>query len=177
MLVLKESGINAISKEYLDSLRKLEEGETVYFQLLTGIPNNDPDLTERAKRPINYGHVQIPAMDTIKDPFSKQTVRIGVVEDYDVRTGEVSKYKCYVPNQHLPQNPGIFSLRGGNLDDEELFEYLQITNYNRDVPNRDGKKEALFYEIKKNENTHKPVIVTPIQLKKHTVKEKDLAEV
>lgn len=172
MLELKESGINCISKEYLESIPKLEG--TKYFQLLTGIPNNDPDLREREKKPFLFGHVQILTNDTIRDPFSKKPVRIGVVEDFDVRSGEVTKYRSFVPNQHLMQNPGIFSLHEGNLDDEELYEYLQICNRNRDNPHRDKKVEAMFYEIK----SVTPTAVKPqpivVEVKKR-VKEPEVA--
>lgn len=147
MLELRESGINMLSKEYVESIPKLEG--TAYFQLLTGIPNNDPDQRERDKRPLLFGHVQISTRDTIRDPNTKKAVRIGVVEDFDVRTSEVIKYKTFVPNTHLMQNPGVFALHEGNLDDEELYEFLQICNSNRDNPNRDLKSEAMFYEIKK----------------------------
>lgn len=147
MLQIEKTGVNMISKDYQQSLKGFEPGETKYFQMLNGIPNNDPDPTEKAKRPILFGHTQIPTQDRIKDPFSKQHVIIGVVEDFVAETGFVTKWKLFVPNMHLPQSPGKFSLVEGNQDHEELYEYLQMCNYNRDNPNRDKKVEALFYEI------------------------------
>lgn len=165
---LKESGVNMISDEYMKSLKTLEEGEVVYFQLLTGIPNNDPDLSERQKKPTLFGHVQIPTNDTIRDPFTNKPVKIAVVEDYDAKTGEVTRSRMFVPNMHLPQNPGIFALRGGDIQDEEMYAYLQICNYNRDAKGRDTKKEAMFYEINKKQPSNvslaakaapKPVVI------------------
>lgn len=159
MLRIAKSGINMISEDYLKSIPKFKEGEIKSFQLLNSVPNNDSDLSERQKRPYFYGHVQIPTQDRIYDMKKDEkgdwvkadNVRIAVVEEYSVETGELIKPKLFVPNMHLPQNPGIFTLREGHADDEELYEYLCICNYNRDNQNRNKRVEPLFYEIKQTQ--------------------------
>ena len=148
MLRIEKTGVNVISKEYQESLKVLEPGQVARFQLINGVPNNDPDQNERAKRPVFYGHDQLLTHFKIKDPNSKQHVEVGVVEDFSVETGFVTKWKTFVPNMLMPQNPGVFTLTGGNMDDDELYEILQLSHENRDNPHRDKKVEAKFYEIK-----------------------------
>lgn len=156
MLQLSESKVNMISDEYRESIPKLVG--TKVFQMLNGIPNGDPDLTERQKQPILYGHCQIPTQDRIKDPKTGHTVIIGVVEDFEPKTGVVTKWKLFVPGMAERKFWGKFSLIEGNLADEEMYEYLQICNYNRDNPNRNKKIEPMFYEIKQGaEKEFKPL--------------------
>lgn len=148
MLKLPKSGVNMISEKLYADIPKFKENETKVFQTLNGIPNGDPDLTERAKEPILYGHCQIPTQDRIKDPYTGEHINIGVVEDFVPETSAVLKYKLFVPGMHEGKFWGKFTLKQGNQDDEELYEYLCICNYNRDNPNRNKKTEPLFYEIK-----------------------------
>lgn len=137
-----------ISKEYKETLKSLEVGEIARFQIINGVPNNDPVESERNKRPTLYGHDQLLTHFKIKDPFGKNHVEVGIVEDFSAETGFVTKWKTFVPNMFMPQNPGVFTLTGGNQEDDELYEILQMSPENRDNPYRDKKTEAKFYEIK-----------------------------
>lgn len=165
MLRIEKTGINVISKQYQESLKVLEPGQVARFQIINGVPNNDPDQNERAKRPIFYGHDQLLTHFKIKDPISKQHVEVGVVEDFSAETGFVTKWKTFVPNMHMPQNPGVFTLTGGNMEDDELYEILQMSPENRDNEHRDKKVDPKFYEIKTPEinfeklNRAKPKVV------------------
>lgn len=150
MLQIEKTGINMISKEYKESLKTLEVGEIARFQIMNGVPNNDPVESERNKRPMLYGHDQLLTHFKIKDPFGKNHVEVGIVEDFSAETGFVTKWKTFVPNMFMPQNPGIFTLTGGNQEDDELYEILQMSPENRDNPYRDKKTEPKFYEIKQH---------------------------
>lgn len=132
---------------------QLEVGQAVTFEMLTGVKNNDPDEKERQRNPILYPKANIPTRDRIKDPFlAKQGkdawVEI-VVADYWDKERPIER--LFVPGLSDGvtnfQFGGKFSLVGGNQRDEELYEYLMITNYNQDSilgEGRDTSKTPLF---------------------------------
>lgn len=181
MLQLSKSGVNMISKELLDTVPKFKDGEVKTFKCMWGIPNNQPHLMGNPnKKPILFGHSQIPTNDRIKDPITGKHVIIGVIEDFTAETEHVTKYKTFIPGQNELEFSGIFLLREGNQDEEELYEYLYLCNYNRDNPNRNKKIEPMFYEVNSNikfpvvgdslvrqpklvdTSAYKPVVSTPI---------------
>lgn len=153
MQKLIQSGVNCITKELEALIPKFKPGEVKVFQLLGGIPNNDPDMNERQKQPVLYGHRQIPTKDRIKD-LDGNFVEIAVVEQFDTKTGALIKPRLFVPNMGMKENPGTFILAEGNLEHEELYEYLAICNYNESCvnPNRNKNVEALFFEIKQDDS-------------------------
>ena len=160
---LEKTGVNCISPEMKAMLPKLKPGETKKFQMLGGVPNFDPDPTEREKRPMLFGWKQIPTYDTIRDWHTGDHVIIAVVQDFEPSTGALVKSRTFVPNQGLAQNPGIFMLIGGNIEHEELYEHFVMSNYNQSNPHRDISKDALFYEINPEATGFKP-IPKPIQV-------------
>lgn len=144
---------NAISEELLKSIPKLEVGQTVTFEMLTGAKNNDPDEKERQRNPLLYPKANIPTRDRIKDPYLAKQGKDAwvdiVVADYWDK--EVPRERFFVPGLSDGvtnfQFAGKFSLNGGNQRDEELYEYLMISNYNQDSilgEARDMSKAALF---------------------------------
>ncbi len=121
---------NDISPELLKKIPKLEHGKEVVFQMLNGIKNPDPDPDEQRKRPMLYPKHNIPTRDRIKD----------IDGDYkdlilcDAWKGdEPLRQTFFMPGKDLGGLfMGKFSLFGGNAKDEELYEYLMLTNSNQD---------------------------------------------
>lgn len=139
---------NRISEQLRkECIPKLKKGEVRKFQMLTGVENNDPDLTERAKQPIFYGAYQVRTWDRIFDPYLNNGeggyVDIGVVEEFDIKANQPTKFRLFVPGQ----GTGKFLLTGGKIKDEELFEYICICNENGSFKYRDESIQPLFEEI------------------------------
>jgi hypothetical protein len=144
---------NTISEDLMKSIPQLEVGQAVTFEMLTGVKNNDPDEKERQRNPVLYPKANIPTRDRIKDPYlAKQGkdawVEI-VVADYWDKERPIER--LFVPGLSDGvtnfQFGGKFSLVGGNQRDEELYEYLMITNFNQDSilgEGRDTSKIPLF---------------------------------
>lgn len=156
---------NKISDKLKKSIPKLKPGQSVTFQMLNGVPNPEPDQTERNKTPILYGKMQIPTKDRIFDPFLGDTgdyVDIGVLEsfrrDRDNQLEIVTK--LLVPGMGVFEFGGKFSLRGGKIEDEEMFEYLWICNHNGKNPHRDKSVPALFQPINLLEDSQATIKTT-----------------
>lgn len=144
---------NTVSEELMKLIPRLEVGQAVTFEMLTGVKNNDPDEKERQRNPILYPKANIPTRDRIKDPFLAQQGKDAwveiVVADYWDKERPIER--LFVPGLSDGvtnfQFGGKFSLVGGNQRDEELYEYLMITNYNQDSvlgEGRDTSKIPLF---------------------------------
>lgn len=133
---------NNISDELKKTIPTLESGQVVTFQMLNGTPNNDPDLAERLKTPFFYPATQIRTVDRIQDPFTKKFVDIGVVDEWE--GDRPVRYRFFVAGLTMSQFQGKFSLTGGSVEDEELFEYLYLSNYRADNSNRDVSVQPVF---------------------------------
>lgn len=144
---------NTVSEELMKLIPRLEVGQAVTFEMLTGVKNNDPDEKERQRNPVLYPKANIPTRDRIKDPFLAQQGKDPwielVVADYWDKERPIER--LFVPGLSDGvtnfQFGGKFSLVGGNQRDEELYEYLMITNYNQDSilgEGRDNSKIPLF---------------------------------
>ena len=144
---------NTVSEELMKLIPQLEVGQAVTFEMLTGVKNNDPDEKERQRNPILYPKANIPTRDRIKDPFLAQQGKDAwvdiVVADYWDKERPIER--LFVPGLSDGvtnfQFGGKFSLVGGNQRDEELYEYLMVTNYNQDSvlgEGRDTSKTPLF---------------------------------
>ena len=128
---------NAISEELKNQIPALEVGQTITFEMLTGQKNNDPDEKERQKSPMLYPKANIPLRDRIKDPYIKEGsswVDIVVADSWD-RDGN-PRERFFMPGISDGSGDfkfgGKFSLTGGNQKDEELYEFLMISNWNQD---------------------------------------------
>ena len=100
-----------------------------------------------------FGKHQIPTSDRIKDPFFKrgvsttpEYVQIGVPAEINPNTEAVVSTKPLIPGIGESQFLGKFSLVGGDVEDEEMYEYLWLSNLNGSNPNRD-KSIAPLYEF------------------------------
>ena len=144
---------NAVSEELMKLIPPLEVGQSVTFEMLTGVKNNDPDEKERQRNPMLYPKANIPTRDRIKDPFLAKEgkdpwIEI-VVADYWDKERPIER--LFVPGLSDGvtnfQFGGKFTLVGGNQRDEEMYEYCMITNYNQDSilgEGRDTSKTPLF---------------------------------
>ena len=137
---------NDLSKELLGKIKKLSSGESVTFSMLTGIKNPDPDPDEQRKRPMLYPKHNIPMNDYIKD-LDGEWKHIVIADSWD--SDKPAKESYFMPG--LDDGGlfnGKFTLMGGNKKHEELYEYLQICNYNESpLVERDVTKPALFKVI------------------------------
>lgn len=140
MQIVKD--FNSISVELAEKITPLQVGEVITFRMLNGTPN--PDDEDRKKRPILYGKEQIPMSDRIKD--GKRFVNIGVVTEWN--NDKPARFALFVPGVGWDNYfNGNFSFTGGNVGDEEMYEYCMLTNWNKDSitgSNRDKTKAPLF---------------------------------
>jgi hypothetical protein len=146
---------NNISDKLKAQIPKLKKGERVQFQMLTGMPNAEPDPIERAKQgEVLYGKVQLLTTFRIYDPYQKDSkgaevggyVDVGCVDQWLNETP--SKFRLFIPGitgvvVHNKAFAGRFDLQGGVVADEELFEILFLS------PEREGSPcQDSSYEIK-----------------------------
>lgn len=137
---------NDLSKELLGKIKKLSSGESVTFSMNTGIRNPDSDPDEQRKRPMLYPKHNIPMNDYVKD-LDGEWKHIVIADSWD--SDKPAKESYFMPG--LDDGGlfnGKFTLMGGNKKHEELYEYLQICNYNESpLVERDVTKPALFKVI------------------------------
>ena len=137
---------NDLSKDLLAKVKKLKSGESVTFAMLTGVKNPDPDPDEQRKRPMLFPKHNIPMNDYIKD-LDGEWKHIVIADSWD--SDKPARESYFMPG--LDDGglfTGKFTLMGGNKKHEELYEYLQISNYNeKPLVERDVTKPALFREI------------------------------
>lgn len=135
--------VGKINKVHDDTKpKKLEIGQVARYQLLNGNPNPNPDA--RKTVPVVYPSItQIPTRDRIFDPNSKEYVDIAVVENYDLKDGVITPKVFYVKGTEY----GIFACTGGNYEDEELYEFLELSNYNQSNKNRNAAVEPRYKRI------------------------------
>ncbi len=136
---------NDISAELQKKITPLGKGESVLFQVLGSIPNPDPDPNEVKKRPFLHPRRNIPMNDYIKD--GDNWMKIVVADRWE--KDEPLQERFFLPGIELGASlfNGKFQVTGGNKKDEELYEYLMITNYNKDSvlgEDRDDSIEPLF---------------------------------
>lgn len=162
MKVLKN--FNRISDKLREECIKPFDNGVKTFRMLNGVKNNDPDITERIKTPVFYPDAQIRTFDRIKDPYANEGkggfVDIGVVEHFDLTTEQPTKFRFVVRGQGI----GLFVLDAGSIDDVELYEFLCISNENKNFKYRDTRVVPLFEEVLEVDaveitNTHLDLIV------------------
>lgn len=136
--------INAVDEQSLP--KSLNAGETVVYQLLGGVENPDPDA--RKATPILYPVVvTIPSKDRIKDKTTGKIVDIGVVENYNINAAGQPEIKYKKLAVFAKANNGLFFCTGGNLSEEEQYEYYELSNYNESNTDRDTSVEPKFRRV------------------------------
>lgn len=142
---------NNISSELKARIPKLKRGETVVFQMLHGTPNPEPDEKERSKSPILFGKRQVLTTfrvydENIKDESGNKVGGYADVGCVDGWIGDTpTRFRCFVPGQGMhSQFQGKFSLSGGNVQDEELYEVLYLSPEREGTPCPDSSVETLY---------------------------------
>lgn len=142
---------NNISDKLRAQIPKLKPGETVTFQMLHGTPNPEPDEKERSKAPVLYGKRQVLTTFRIFDKYQTDEAKneVGGYVDIGCVDGWIGdrpeRYRCFVPGQgQYSQFQGKFSLSGGNVKDEELYEILYLSPEREGSPCLDSSVEILF---------------------------------
>lgn len=134
---------NNISDELKKQIPRLKPEEVVVFQMLNGTPNQDPDQNERAKEPVLYGKKQLRTNFRIYDDAKGEYVDVGCVDRWDGEKPD--RFRLFVPGMgEHSRFPGKFSLTGGNVRDEELFEVLWLSPEREGGPNKDSNIAPLF---------------------------------
>lgn len=143
--------INNISDTLKAKIPKLKPQQIVTFQMLNGVPNPDPDEKERSKDPILYGKVQVRTNFRVYDEHIKDAsgnevggyVDCGCVDQWSGDTPE--KFRFFVPGMgEYSRFGGKFSLQGGNVKDEELYEILWLSPEREGSPCKDESVQPLF---------------------------------
>ena len=99
---------NNISDKLKASIPQLKPGQKAQFQMLTGMPNPEPDPREKAKQgEVLYGKVQVLTNFRVYDPYQKDGegnevggyVDVGCVDQW---LGEnPSKFRLFIPGFRL----------------------------------------------------------------------------
>ena len=147
---------NNISEELKKKIPKLKPGEIVTFQMLNGTPNPDPDPKEQQKEPVIYGKRQLRTSfrvyDEFKNPVKNQDGTISYSGEY-VDVGAVERWDGERPDSFIMFVPGMgehsrfsgkFSLTGGRVKDEELYEILWLSPEREGTPCPDAAIPPLF---------------------------------
>lgn len=143
--------INNISDKLKASIPKLKPNQTVVFQMLNGVPNPDPDEKEKQKDPMLYGKVQVGTNFRVYDKYQKDDagtevggyVDVGCVDLWD--GDRPSKFRFFVPGMgEYSRFQGRFSLTGGNVRDEELYEILYLSPEREGSPCKDESVQPLY---------------------------------
>ncbi len=152
----KGKNFNNISDKLKSQIPKLKKDQRVSFQLLTGMPNAEPDPRERAKQgEMLYGKRQLLTNFRIYDPYQKDSegnevggyVDVGCVDQWLGDTP--TKFRLFIPGitgvvLHNRAFGGRFELVGGNHADEELFEILWLSPEREGSPCADSSYEVVF---------------------------------
>jgi len=119
-------------------------GKEMVFQMLNGQRNPDPDAEEQRRKPMIYPKQNIPMTDRIKDVDGSWKDMI-VAESWSGDKPNNPRFFMAGLDLYGIFN-GKFSLSQGNAEDEELYEYLMVSNYTENSilgKNRDTTKQPL----------------------------------
>lgn len=134
--------LNDVSDELVNSVPRLEPGQTRTFQFLNGIKVHDAENPAVFK--VEYGKFRFNLKDKIYDPYLKKTVDIGVPNIID--GDRVIDYKKFAPGEGEASFSGRFSLSGDNADEIEIFEFFMLCNRVKNNEHR-NKSEAPMLEL------------------------------
>jgi len=135
--MIRTAQYNNFSEKFQEDLKKacqLKQGQVVEFELLNikPDPNNPGKLLIPASK-------NIPSTDRVYDKHDEQwkdaALIRGIGQKGEVQFGRIL-FKI--------QNRGRISLRGGNAADQEIYEYLMISNYRSNNKLRDKSRVPMF---------------------------------
>lgn len=161
--MVKYKNLNNVSDEVVKQIPEMPE--EVVFQMLNGSPNNDMDRTEREKNPILYGKTQLMTKITIKDPKTNSFVDIGA--PMGVENDTVISYRPFLAGANRGIFNGKFSLRKGNVQDEELFQIFWLSPEREGSPFPDRRIKPKFKIVNHKEESAKTV--TKVQILKNAL--------
>lgn len=151
--MIRFKNLNNISEKLENEIPKLKQGEEVVFQMLNGHPNNDNDRNEREKNPILYGKTQLDTKIQIKDPYTNKIVEVGVPER--IENDNVVTFRSFLPGKDEGVFSGKFSLIGGRIKDEELFEILWLSPQREGSPCKDESIQPVFKIVNPKQESQK----------------------
>jgi len=131
----KHQDWNDISKESMPP--KLKRGEKAVYRIL-GI-KGDPARPETFKIP---SAVNVPGKDRVYDSTKDEYVDIANIKS----VGVGGKMKCHSVWFQKEYN-GVLVLDGSRRDDAEIYEYLELCNYNASNKNRSQDVKAIFERV------------------------------
>jgi len=139
----KHQDWNNISKESLPT--KLKKGEKAVYRILgiKGDPGNP--ATYRCPSAVN-----VPGKDRVYDTLLEEYVDIANIKSIGVG----GKMKCHSVWFQKEYN-GTLVLDGSKRDDSEIYEYLELCNYNASNPNRSQDVKAIFERVNPTANAEK----------------------
>lgn len=178
---------NKISEKLKKEIPSYKRGTVINFQMLNGKKNDDPDSNARQKTPFLYPATQIPTKDRIFDPYleDEKGKEVGGYVDIvvdPVMDGErLLSHRFFMPGLEAPQFHGRFALTAGKIGDDELFEYLWLSNHNKDNPHRDESIEALYRVLDEAQESKKEAqsadVAFEAQMKVRELKEEDARKI
>lgn len=125
--------------------KKLEKGQVVTYRLLTGVPNPHPE--SKKERPVLFGEaVTLKTRSKFFDPHLNKTVECVLIDESKrVEKGQPPKSKKV--SIQAQQNNGLFSFTGGNIEQEEIYEILELSNENASFKYRDESVVPKFERV------------------------------
>lgn len=148
---------NNLSDKFKSQIPKLKPGESVVFQMLNGVPNPEPDEKQRAREgDVLYPKVQLMTQFRVFDQWQTDTTGKEVGGFVDVGCVDAwigdnpARYRTFVAGVATggaitaSRFQGKFELRGGNVQDEELFEIFYISPQREGSVCSDSSVEIMF---------------------------------
>ena len=147
MATLQEvpGNVNKISPELEKYLKARPLVGTVKYRMLNGTVNVDPKAVKGLDDILYPSITQIWFKDTIKDPGTKSTVRIGYIKEADEKGLNHTYGHWLIPGV----NRGVFTLAEGILEHEEIYPVIELLNSNKSNPYRTETDPPLFERIDK----------------------------
>lgn len=122
----------------------LKKGQIATFKLIHELSRKDPTDPTKILWPYS---IEIPPTDTIFWTDAKEKLHIidiGMILDVD-KEGRPTRADTF--HVQAKAFEGEFSLLGGNLRDQQLYQYFRLCNYNTNNKNRDTSKQGLFRQV------------------------------
>ncbi len=126
---------NNISKESMPP--KLKKGEKAIYKIL-GI-KGDPSNPETYRIP---SAVNVPGKDRVYDSIKEEYVDIANIKS----VGVGGKMKCHNV-WFVKEYNGTLILDGSKRDDSEIYEYLELSNYNASNENRSEDVKPIYARV------------------------------
>lgn len=134
----RTKNLNNLSEKFMENFRTkyppIATGKTVIFELLN--IRDDPYNAGTLVVPFSK---KVPARDVIRDPYDKEYKEIAYITKIGPNdTAELGDVKFY------GHNGGRIVLHGGRASDQDIYEYLLLSNYREDNKSRDTSKKPIY---------------------------------